>query len=230
MMNILSKIKAKVDQLFYFFPGTINYWEKRYSSGGTSGGCSVGNIAKFKSDFLNNFVIANKIDSVIEFGCGDGRQLELMNYPKYLGIDICKSSIDICMSKFNTDTSKSFILYNPDFWFNNDFIKADLSLSLDVIYCLIEIELFQKHILDLFASANKFVVIFSSNSSNEIKGSQVKHRNFTNFIQQNIKDFEFVGKVDNPYTFDPSRPNDTSYSDFYVYKKIIYEKSCCNRS
>lgn len=36
----------------------------------------------------NDFVRARGIDSVIEFGCGDGAQLALAEYPAYGGIDV----------------------------------------------------------------------------------------------------------------------------------------------
>ncbi len=62
------------------------YWENRYRRGGTSGAGSEGALADYKARFVNDFVAEHRIDSVIEFGCGDGRQLEGMRYPRYLGL------------------------------------------------------------------------------------------------------------------------------------------------
>ena len=50
------------------------YWSARYRRGETSGSGSYGENAKYKADFLNGFVQENGINSVIEFGCGDGAQ------------------------------------------------------------------------------------------------------------------------------------------------------------
>lgn len=41
---------------------------------------------------------------------------------------------------------------------------ADLSLSLDVIYHLVEDEVFETYINTLFKSARRYVIIYSSNS------------------------------------------------------------------
>ena len=73
--------------------GSAKYWELRYRRGGNSGAGSYNNLAKFKANFLNNFVIENHIKSVIEWGCGDGHQLSLASYPQYIGYDVSKQSI-----------------------------------------------------------------------------------------------------------------------------------------
>src|SRR5690554_228897 len=65
-----------------------NYWERRYKGGGTSGAGSYDHLAKFKAEFLNDFVTENDVKEVVEFGFGDGNQLLLANYPKYIGFDV----------------------------------------------------------------------------------------------------------------------------------------------
>ena len=50
---------------------------------------------------------------MIEFGCGDGNQLELAHYPAYVGCDISKTAVAVCQEKFINDASKIFFLYNP---------------------------------------------------------------------------------------------------------------------
>ena len=64
------------------FSGTINYWEDRYRTGHDSGAGSSGRLAAFKAEFLNGLVADHNVSSVIEFGCGDGRQLALAEYPR----------------------------------------------------------------------------------------------------------------------------------------------------
>src|ERR1700689_4886366 len=65
-----------------------SYWDSRYAGGGNSGDGSYGNLAKFKASVLNQFVAENRIASVVEFGCGDGNQVSLAEYPRYVGIDV----------------------------------------------------------------------------------------------------------------------------------------------
>ena len=63
-------------------------------------------------EFLNNFVNKNNIDSVIEFGCGDGHQLSLADYPRYIGLDVSRTAIELCSHRFLNDPTKSFFLYD----------------------------------------------------------------------------------------------------------------------
>lgn len=91
------------------FPGSAEYWEKRYSAGGNSGVGSYSHFAEFKAEVLNPFVATHDVKSVIEFGCGDGNQLTLAKYPSYLGLDVSASAIARCRETFKADLSKSFL-------------------------------------------------------------------------------------------------------------------------
>ena len=64
------------------FPGSQEYWVKRYEKGGNSGPGSYSELAKFKARVLNDFVRNEHVQSVIEFGCGDGNQLETRRVPQ----------------------------------------------------------------------------------------------------------------------------------------------------
>ena len=80
------------------FPGSQPYWERRYARGGDSGAGSYGRLAIFKAEFVNSFVRDHGIRSVIEFGCGDGNQLSLAEYPSYFGLDVSRSAVEACAS------------------------------------------------------------------------------------------------------------------------------------
>ncbi len=73
---------------------------------GTSGPGSYGKFAEFKAEIINSFVKNNEINSVIEFGCG---YVSLLKVPKYIGLDVSKSSIKMCSMKFKEDKTKSFL-------------------------------------------------------------------------------------------------------------------------
>ena len=92
----------------FAFPGSKNYWEKRYSLGGNSGQGSYGKSAEFKSKFLNKFVHENDIISITEYGCGDGNQLAYAEYPQYIGLDISNEAVKFSSQLFLKDAS-SFI-------------------------------------------------------------------------------------------------------------------------
>src|SRR5690625_3159471 len=112
-----------------FFLGSEDYWEERYSAGGTSGVGSYGKFAHFKADVLNDFVENQQIGSVIEFGCGDGNQLELAEYPMYTGYDVSETVIELCRERFSDDPKKRFRLMEE---YSGE--QAELALSLEVIY------------------------------------------------------------------------------------------------
>src|SRR2546425_12460379 len=70
------------------FPGSGRYWEDRYRSGRSSGPGSEGALAAFKAGVLNDFVRSHALTSVLELGCGDGSQLAMAEYPRYVGLDV----------------------------------------------------------------------------------------------------------------------------------------------
>ena len=86
-----------------------NYWDCRYYKGRSSGDGSKGELAIYKSSFINSFVKKHNVNSVIEFGCGDGSQLSLGCYPYYIGYDISPNAITICKRKFPNDQKKTFV-------------------------------------------------------------------------------------------------------------------------
>src|SRR5258706_1169134 len=90
------------------FLGTRIYWDQRYQKGGDSGVGSYGKFADFKAEVLNNFVVQHHVRSVIEFGCGDGNQLNLAKYPRYIGFDISETAVDLCNRRFASDKTKVF--------------------------------------------------------------------------------------------------------------------------
>jgi len=203
------------------FPGSRNYWEKRYLKGGNSGHGSYNILARYKAGTINPFVKQKKIKSVIEFGCGDGNQLGLAKYPKYIGLDVSSIAIKWCIDKFKNDKTKSFFLYDSEAFADNArVLKCDLALSLDVIFHLIEANAFESHLRHLFSSSEKYVIIYSSNKSiNKIgQGVHVKHRFFTKWISKNIKGWKLDKKIKNKYPlFNDDRKG--SFSDFYIYKR-----------
>ena len=162
-----------------------------------------------------------KIDSVIEFGCGDGNQLALFRIPKYIGLDVSKKSIELCSNLFSKDKNKSFFLYDPQYFIDNlSLFKADLTLSLDVIYHLVEDEVFAKYMKDLFSTSKKYVIIYSSDTdkNNSLQSQHVRHRNFTNRINQNLSEWKLIKKLENKF---PKKTNEIneSFADFYIYAK-----------
>jgi len=197
------------------FPGSAAYWEKRYSDGGSSGAGSYGILAKFKADVLNEFVAKHHVQNIIEFGCGDGHQLGLANYPTYIGFDVSNAAISRCQKLFKSDHSKSFRLSNE---YNGE--KSELTLSLDVIYHLVEDDVFEHYMRTLFEASSRYVIIYASDYDDDggPMDTHIKHRMFTRWIRNNLTRCKLVEQLPNRH---PYLGNDRkgSISEFFIYEK-----------
>jgi hypothetical protein len=195
------------------FPGSANYWQQRYESCGNSGSGSYSELAEFKAEIINSFVRANTIETVIEHGCGDGNQLRLAEYPSYLGFDVSQAAVTRCREIFSNDTTKKFKLSSE---YNGE--KSQLALSLDVVYHLVENNVFESYMEVLFKSSERFVIIYSSNT-NDNQGNEathVKHRKFSEWIEQNEVGWRLKEYIPNRY---PCMSGKGSFADFYIYEK-----------
>lgn len=198
------------------------YWEERYRNGGNSGSGSYNRLAEFKAQVINDFVKKNKIDSVIEWGCGDGNQLQYFDFLHYIGYDVSKTIIEQVKNKYKDDINKEFY-WTRDKEFSN-FRIADMSMSLDVIYHLVEDEVFEKYMLDLFKCSRKYVCIYSWDQDVPVS-MHVKYRKFTEYIENNFPDWKLILHIKNKY-FRKKNEQDidnTSLCDFYFYEEIKEE-------
>jgi SAM-dependent methyltransferase len=197
------------------FVGSEAYWLQRYREGGNSGAGSRDKLAEFKAEVLNTFIRQEGIRSVIEFGCGDGEQLLLADYPAYLGLDISPEAVARCRKMFGSDASKSFCLMSD---YADE--KADLGLSLDVVYHLVEDDVFDKYMSILFEASERFVVIYSSNSDVQdgVHAPHIRHRKFSNWIAMHRPAWTQVKVIPNRYPW-VKRTQEGSFADFYIYEK-----------
>jgi len=196
------------------FNGSKNYWQKRYEKGGNSGDGSYGNLAAFKARILNQFVADNNISTIIEYGCGDGNQLKQAEYPAYVGFDVSPNAIDLCNNLFAGDETKQFKLVD-----DYDGERAQLTLSLDVIYHLVEDPVFQCYMELLFDSSDQFVIIYSSDTDNnpKLRPLHVRHRAFSKWIAANRPNWKQIEKIENEFYAEKNVPGE-SFANFYIYK------------
>jgi hypothetical protein len=190
-----------------------DYWEERYRKGRNSGAGSYHRLADFKAETINRFVADEGVRSVIEFGCGDGSQLRLANYPRYVGVDVSNTILTATSNAFSDDRTKTFVHLDdvgPEH-------RSDLSMSLDVIYHLIEDEVFEQHMAKLFDSAERFVIIYASNDERKADSVHVRHRRFTDWISRHRPKAKQIGFVKNAYPLDPKDIDNTSFADFYFF-------------
>ncbi|MAO63645.1 MAG: hypothetical protein CL666_01465 [Balneola sp.] len=189
-----------------------DYWKSRYIKGGNSGAGSYGRLAQFKSEVINSIIEKYDINSIIEFGSGDGNQLKYFKPIKYLGIDVSELAVEKCIRLYHRDALKEFKVLND---YNGE--TADCSMSLDVIYHLIEEEVYYDYMNELFNASRKIVIIYSSNKDSATENVHVKHREFTKWVGDNKPNWKLIKKIKNKYPFDGDGLK-TSFADFYIYK------------
>lgn len=212
MKKILSTI-GKLLPLIRFRESS-RYWEDRYRLGGESGDGSRGINAEYKASVINSFIAQHGVRSLIEFGCGDGVQLEMFNAPAYIGVDVSRTVIQQCRTRFLEDASKRFIL-------NSDYAgeRADLALSLDVIFHLVEDPVYNTYLGRLFAAAERYVLIYSTSADLQDTGvPHVRHRDVAADVGRLFPQFERMTLQEEslppPVRFDRGLP-----TRFFMYQR-----------
>jgi SAM-dependent methyltransferase len=204
------------------FRGSGKYWEGRYTAGGNSGIGSYGEFASFKSEVINEFVKRECVMTVIEFGCGNGNQLQYAEYPRYLGLDISTSAINKCKELYKDDRTKEFLVVQP----NGEYGKHDLALSLDVIFHLVEDHVFDAYMKNLLSASELFVIIYSSNASSLNTQyhwpPHIRHRQFTDWIATNGPEWQLIQHIPNRYPYKRTELGAEcgSFADFYIFRRL----------
>lgn len=188
------------------------YWEERYSNGGTSGAGSRNRLAQFKIDVLNRFIAEKGIKTLIDLGSGDGFIASGLIVETYTGFDVSKTAVAMCNQIFEDDISKVFTCKWED-----DF-RAELAISLDIIFHLIEDDLYFEYLKRLFGCAEKYVIIYSSNCVSAGKSEHYKDRKFIDDVEEKIKGWKLVKRIANPFPY-VDDPTEESNSDFYIYER-----------
>jgi len=192
------------------------FWDGHYASGGNSGTGSYGRLAEFKAEVLNQLLSDSGIQTVIELGCGDGHQLSLIHYPRYLGLDTSPTAIQLCRERFAGDDTMRFQAYE-----SGDPIpeQAEMAVSLDVIYHLLEDPVYEQYMTDLFSVASRMVVVYSSDSDEEAEWPEVRHRRFTDWVAGRAPGWELTHHIPNRYPY-VHGDVDSTWADFFVFEKV----------
>lgn len=97
---------------------------------------------------------------------------------------------------------------------------AQLTLSLDVVYHLVEDDIFASYMERLFAAAERFAILYSSISEHREpdQARHVRHRIFTRWVDANMLHWVLIEHLANRH---PQSAPDAqgSLADFYFYQK-----------
>lgn len=191
----------------------IEYWDNNYKTNGTSGAGSYGLLAEFKAEVINALIKEHQIQRVIEFGCGDGNQLQYINYPEYLGLDVASSAVQLCAERFKEDQSKSFMLYRPGLFFNKGYFQADMTVCIDVLYHITDEHDFRCTLHDILQASTNLIVLYTKITGENIPQviCTIKDRDIFHYLAE-YPEFQLKDIV-------PQRHTDLSSADFIILQK-----------
>ena len=214
---MISKLRALVGRMapLIGFKNSRGYWETRYRIGGHSGEGSRGEPARYKAEVINEFLKERQIQSMIEFGCGDGHQLGMFMVPHYTGVDVSRTIIEHCRKLYASDDSKSFIVLDD---YHDE--KAQLAVSLDVIFHLVEDKVYDEYMERLFNAATNYVMIYSTSVDLASTGTpHVRHRDCVTDVARRFPSFKRLTGAETalppPVRFDRGQP-----TSFFIYQRV----------
>jgi hypothetical protein len=183
---------------------TAKYWRHRYARGGTSGNGSYGDAADAKAAYVNRFVETHDIESVVDWGCGDGEQLSRMKVANYIGVDVSVDALTKCMRR---NPGHTYVLWKPG---SEISVAGDLALSLDVVFHFPERAQYVEYIDHVFGSAERYVLFHSTDYNTDAgeTARHVRHRQFTSDIEHRYRQWKIV-----------ERPEDRFTTGFYVCRR-----------
>jgi hypothetical protein len=120
---------------------------------------------------------------------------------------------------YGDDPSKQFLVARPD----GDYGTFDLALSLEVLFHLVDDEVFETYMQTLCRSASRLLVIFASNGDplggTAPWGSHIRHRRFTDWMERKEPRWKLTDVIPNrfPYRRDGGIESGC-FADFYIYR------------
>lgn len=198
------------------------YWDRRYREGRTSGAGSEGEEGQYKAQYVNDFIQSHEITSVIDWGCGDGQVLELLQvgpahtpYVSYTGVDVSPTILER-----NRQLFREFAFVTPEEVCKGVF-TADLALSMDVLFHLPDQGDYLTYLDHLMDSSNRFVLIYSTNYAGGRTARHVLRREFTPDIADRFPEWN-LKTVETPLR--------EGLASFFVYEKIALWLHSLSRS
>jgi SAM-dependent methyltransferase len=193
------------------------YWVERYRSGGNSGAGSYGRLAVYKAHIIHELVHRREIKSVIEFGSGDGNQANLLQLPSYIGVDLSERMIEASRIRFALRAGWSFLTAAE---FEAAPQQAQMTMSLDVIYHLIEDAVFDRYMHRIFSAASQYVLIYASDHDEQASARHVRHRHYSAWIEAHQPTWQLANTWEQPFPLTKTtNPQDTTFAFFRLFSK-----------
>lgn len=187
------------------------YWDRRYRDGRTSGAGSEGDEGAYKAAYLSKFLADHDVKTVVDWGCGDGQVLELVEFPagtQYVGVDVSPTIVERMRAK---GLGPRCLFHTPDSFRTGTRTQLELALSFDVLFHFPDDVDYFSYLLSLFGSAERYVMIYATNYAGGRTARHVFRREFTPDIAERFPDWELT-TVETPLR--------EGLASFFVYEKV----------
>lgn len=187
------------------------YWDRRYREGRTSGAGSEGDEGAYKAAYLSKFLAEREVKTVVDWGCGDGQVLELVEFPpqtQYIGVDISPTIVERMRAK---GLGPRCLFHTVEAFQTLTRTHFELALSFDVLFHFPDIADYLAYLDQLFQSAEKYVMIYSTNYAGGRTSRHVFRREFTPDIAERFPNWELTA-VETPLS--------EGLASFFVYEKV----------
>ena len=186
---------------------SIGIWKNRPNRSGSG---SRGSLAKFKIDYINNFIEENNIESMIDFGCGDLQVSSQFNVGNYLGIDIIEHKYpeNIKAKKFKTIVSRFDNFSHGE--------RVELCTCLDVLYHILsdEAEYLKNSIQNIINHSSRYIIIYAQDSHNRSYNNWTNHMNNSPWRQ-------IIESHGLKLISEQEEPKSGSTAKFFIYEKDV---------
>lgn len=142
--------------------------------------------------------------------------MSYLEIARYTGVDISEDIVENARTRFNDRPDWNFILSED---VNEKLEPHDMSLSLDVIFHLIEDDVFDQYMRDLFRFAKTHVLIYSTDNEGSGKVPHFRSRHYSAWIRDNAAGWHLTRTYNNPYNKSVKDGLHTTGAFFQLFEK-----------
>jgi len=132
------------------------------------------------------------------------------------------TAVACCRQKFNDDSRKRFAIYDAQWDLDPALgIRAEMSISLDVIFHLVEGTVFVQYLRNLFSAVERLVLIYSTNQDSSPMSTlpHVRHRPFSRQVVESFPAWTLLEQVPSRYPL--AHYKDGSDAEFFLYGRGV---------
>lgn len=164
------------------------YWEERYSVGGNSGSGSRGKLARRKADYISETLRRLGVASVVDWGCGDGTLLSLLDLGgvDYVGVDVSASGLAACAHK---RSDRPLVLWRDTTAVT---LRAEAAMSIDILFHFPDDSEYDTYLRNLFGSAERYVLVHNCEAGEEPAGEHVRWRRVSEDVASRFPSWKLI--------------------------------------